>query len=109
MGRHVRKGDLVIVNAGKHRGQKGKVVEVLTEANRVRIEGMAVVKRHLKANQDPKRPDGGIIEKLGSIHMSNVQPVDPKSGKATRVQFKMGQDGQKIRTAQRSGESLGQL
>jgi large subunit ribosomal protein L24 len=109
MGRHVRKGDMVVVNTGKHRGQKGKVVEVLVERERVRVEGIAVVKRHLKPGRDPKRQEGGIYEKLGSIHMSNVQPIDPSSGKATRVQFKKLEDGRKVRIAQRSGEQLGQL
>jgi large subunit ribosomal protein L24 len=109
MGRHVRKGDVVVVNSGKHRGQKGKVVEVLVERGRVRVEGIAVVKRHLKPGKDPKREGGGIFEKLGSIHLSNVQPVDPSTGKGTRVQFKKLEDGRKVRIAQRSGEQLGQL
>jgi large subunit ribosomal protein L24 len=109
MGRHVRKGDVVVVNSGKHRGQKGKVVEVLVERDRVRIEGIAVVKRHLKPGRDAKRQEGGIYEKLGSIHLSNVQPVDPSTGRGTRVQFKQLEDGRKVRIAQRSGEQLGEV
>jgi large subunit ribosomal protein L24 len=105
MARRFKKGDTVMVVCGKHKGQKGRVVEVLIEANRVRIDGIAKVQRHLKPGADPKHQEGGIIEKLGSIHMSNVMPIDPESGKPTRVQFKV-QDGRKVRVAQRSGAQL---
>ncbi len=106
MARHVRKGDTVAVIAGKYKGKQGKVLEVLTDKDRVRVEGVATIKRHLKPGRDPKVPQGGIIEKFGTIHISNVLPLDPQSGKPTRVGFKRLEDGRKVRVAKRSGETL---
>lgn len=109
MARRFREGELVVVNSGKYRDQKGKIVEVLVQARRVRIEGIAEVTKHVARGKDPKRQEGGRYKQLGSIHESNVQPIDPVSGKATRVQFKRLEDGRKVRIAQRSGEQLGQV
>lgn len=106
MARHVKKGDVVKVITGKYKGQQGKILEVLTESDRVRVEGVALVKRHLKPGRDQKFPNGGIIEKFGTIHISNVLPLDPQSGKASRVGFKTLEDGRKVRIAKRSGEQL---
>jgi large subunit ribosomal protein L24 len=105
MSRRLRKGDQVVVIAGANKGQKGRIVEVLTSSGRVRIEGVATNKRHVKPGRDPKMPNGGIIEKLGSIHASNVMPVDPSSGKATRVRSKSLEDGTRVRMA-KSGDML---
>jgi large subunit ribosomal protein L24 len=104
--RRIRKGDTVAVIAGKHKGETGKVIEVLVAKNRVRIEGVATVKRHLKPGRDPKVPNGGIIEKFGTIHISNVMPIDPSNQKPTRVGFKRLDDGRKVRVARKSGEIL---
>jgi large subunit ribosomal protein L24 len=104
--RRIRKGDTVTVIAGKHKGESGKVLEVLIAKNRVRIEGVATVKRHLKPGRDPKVPNGGIIEKFGTVHVSNVMPIDPSTQKPTRVGFKRLDDGRKVRVARRSGEIL---
>ncbi len=106
MARHIRKGDLVAVISGKHKGQQGKVLEILTDKNRVRVEGVNIVKRHLKPGRDPKVPQGGIIEKFGTIHISNVLPVDPESKKPSRVGVKVLEDGKKVRFAKKSGETL---
>ena len=106
MARHVRKGDKVAVITGKYKGQTGKVLEVLTAKDRVRVEGIATVKRHLKPGRDPKVPQGGIIEKFGTIHISNVLPVDPSTGKPTRVGSKRLEDGRKVRVAKKSGEII---
>ena len=106
MSRHIRKGDTVQVIAGKYRGSEGKVIEVLVEKERVRIEGVNTIKKHLKPGRDQTIPQGGIIEKFGTIHWSNVLPIDPQSGKATRVGHKILEDGRKVRVAKRSGESL---
>jgi len=106
MARHVRKGDIVAVLAGKYKGRQGKILEILTGNDRVRVEGIATIKRHLKPGRDPKVPEGGIIEKFGTVHISNVLPVDPSNGKPTRVGHKVLADGRKVRVAKRSGETL---
>ena len=113
MGRHVRKGDTVEVLSGKHKGKRGKILEILIDRDRVRIEGVNVIKRHLKPGRDPKIPQGGIIEKFGTIHISNVLPVDPQSGKASRVGRKFLEGSgkrsrSKVRVTKQSGETLAQ-
>jgi large subunit ribosomal protein L24 len=95
---HVRKGDLVIVIAGSHKGKKGKILRVV--GDRVVIEKVAMIKRHTKATQ--QNPQGGIVDKEGSIHISNVQLFDDKSNKGTRT--KISKDGdQKVRVGVKSG------
>ena len=95
---HVRKGDLVIVIAGSHKGKKGKILRV--DGDRVVVEKVAMIKRHTKATQ--KNPQGGIVDKEGTIHISNVQLFDEKTNKGTRT--KISQDGdQKVRTGVKSG------
>jgi large subunit ribosomal protein L24 len=83
----IRKGDTVVVTAGKEKGKRGKVLQILQKSNRVVIERLMMVKRHTKPSQTT--PQGGIIEKEGSIHISNVMPVDPGSDKPTRVKVKI--------------------
>jgi large subunit ribosomal protein L24 len=101
----VRKNDEVIVISGKDRGKRGRVLQVLPERNRVVVEGVNVIKRHTRPN--PQRNiKGGIVEREGSIHASNVQPVDPETGKATRVGRKVLEDGRRVRVSRRSGSVL---
>jgi len=95
---HVRKGDLVIVIAGANKGKKGKVLRVL--GNRVVVEKVAMVKRHTKPTQ--KNPQGGIVDKEGSIHISNVLLFDDKSGKGTRTKNVVDGDT-KVRVGVKSG------
>jgi large subunit ribosomal protein L24 len=95
---HVRKGDLVIVIGGSHKGKKGKILRV--DGDRVVVEKVAMIKRHTKATQ--KNPQGGIVDKEGTIHISNVQLFDEKTSKGTRT--KISQDGdKKIRVGSKSG------
>jgi large subunit ribosomal protein L24 len=101
----VRKNDEVIVLTGKDRGKRGRVLQVLPERNRVVVEGVNLVKRHTKPNPQ-KNVKGGIVEREGSIHATNVQPVDPESGKATRVGRKVLEDGRRVRVSRRSGSVL---
>lgn len=101
---HVRKGDTVIVVAGKERGKKGKVLRVIPEKGRVVVERLNMIKKHQKPTQ--KLRQGGIIEREGAIHLSNVMLVDPGSNKPTRVGMKALSDGKKVRVARRSGEML---
>jgi len=84
--RRIRKGDTVVVIAGKEKGKRGKVLRVFEKKDRVVIERVMMVKRHTKPSQ--RNQEGGIIEKEGSIHISNVMPVDPGTDKPTRVKVK---------------------
>jgi len=101
---HVRKGDTVMVVAGKERGKKGKVLRVIPEKGRVVVERLNMIKKHQRPTQKVRQ--GGIIEREGSIHLSNVMLVDPNSDKPTRVGMKALSDGKKVRVARRSGEML---
>ncbi|MEE2961119.1 MAG: 50S ribosomal protein L24 [Myxococcota bacterium] len=107
MARKIRKGDQVQVIAGKYAPQRGTVLEVLAEKDRIKIEGVGVQKRHIKAGQSARLPNGGIEDKIPSIHISNVALVDPADDKPTRVGFKILENGDKVRVAKRSGEVLG--
>jgi len=100
----IRKGDLVKVIAGDSKGQQGKIQEVLVEKNRVIVEGVNLVSKHTKPNA--ATPNGGIIKKEAALHISNVQLVDPKSGKTTRVGRKLNADGKLVRVAKISGEEI---
>ncbi len=95
---HVRKGDTVIVIAGSSKGKKGKVLRVI--GNRVVVEKVAMIKRHTKPSQ--KNPQGGIVDKEGSIHISNVQLFDEKSNKGTRTK-NVGEGDTKVRVGVKSG------
>ena len=99
----VKKGDKVVVIAGKDKGKQGEVLRVITAKNRVVIAGVNVVKRHTRPSQ---QSEGGIISKEAPIDVSNVAHIDPKDGKPTRVGVKVEADGSKVRFAKRSGEAL---
>lgn len=100
----IRKGDHVILLSGKDKGKKGSVLKVLRETRRVLVSGVNLVARHQKAN--PQYPEGGIIRKEASLHVSNVAHVDPVSGQATRVGVRFLEDGRKVRYAKSSGQVL---
>ncbi len=101
---HIKKGDTVYVNSGENRGQQGKVLEVLTEKNRAIVEGVNLVSKHAKPSA--KNPQGGIIKQEAPIHISNLQPLDPKSGTPTRIGRRMGEDGKLVRYSKKSGEEI---
>jgi large subunit ribosomal protein L24 len=98
----IRKNDQVQVIAGRDKGKRGRVLQVLPEKDRVVVEGVATIKRHTRPNPQ-KNVKGGIVEREGSIHASNVMLVDPESGKPTRVGAKFLEDGRKVRVARKSG------
>lgn len=106
----IRKNDTVIVTGGKDRGKSGKVLRVDPAKQRVFVEGLNLVKRHQRPEQvrDAQRAEsvGGVIEKEGPIHVSNVALLDPKENKATRVGIEIGEDGRRRRVAKRSGTVL---
>ena len=96
----IKKGDNVVVIAGKNRGTTGKVELVLTKKNMIVIDGVNVVKKHRKANQQSR--SGQIVEKSMPIHVSNVMIADPKGGKPTRVRIERSKDGARERVAVKS-------
>ena len=99
----VKKGDTVVVIAGKDKGKKGTVTKVFTKTNKVLVEGVNVITKHQKPTA--VNPQGGIITKEAPIHISNVMPVDPETGKGTRVRFEV-KDGKKVRVSVKSGKEL---
>jgi large subunit ribosomal protein L24 len=103
MAAKIRKGDKVVVLTGRDKGRSGEVLEVRPSEGRALVRGINMVKRHQRqtANQD-----GGIISKEGTIHLSNLAVADPKSGKPTRVGFKLMKDGKRVRVAKRSGVEI---
>jgi len=105
MARHIVKGDMVKVIAGDDRGKTGEVMAVYPSRDKVLVQGVNRVYRHLRPSR--KHPQGGRIQKEMPVHISNVLPVDPKTGQATRVGVRINADGSKERIARKSGESLG--
>ena len=99
----IRKGDRVVVITGRSKGKTGEVLKVMPKENRAVVQGVNMVKRHTRPTQ---MSGGGIVEKEGPIHISNLAHVDPKSGGPTRVGFKILADGRKVRFAKRSGEMI---
>ncbi len=100
---HVKKGDKVMVISGKDKGKQGIILEAFPKKDRVVVEGVNIVKKHAKPSQ--VNPQGGIIETEAAIHVSNVMPIDPKTGEPTRVGYTVV-DGKKVRVAKKSGETL---
>jgi large subunit ribosomal protein L24 len=101
----IRKGDQVIVIAGRDRGRRGRVLEVKPVEGRVKVEGAGMVKKHQRANQSNNR-GGGIIDREAFISISNVALLDPGTGKPTRVRYDVGSDGTKTRIAAGSGQAI---
>lgn len=99
---HIRKGDTVVVVAGKEKGKRGKVLRLLTKKDRVLVERVNMVKRHTKPSQ--KHPQGGIVEKEGSIEISNVRLFCPKCEAPRRTGIRERDDGKKQRVCKKCGE-----
>ena len=104
MAARIKKDDTVIVIAGKDKGRQGRVLMVMPKEERVLVEGVNMAKRHTKP--DVVHPQGGVIAKEASLHVSNVAIRDPKTGKPTRVGFKMNDKGVKVRVAKGSGVEI---
>ena len=101
---HIKKGDMVYVNAGNDKGKTGKVLEIITKKDRDIVEGVNMVSKHTKPNA--KHPQGGIIKQEAGIHISNLQVVDPAKGGPTRIGRRMGENGKLVRSAKKSGEEI---
>jgi large subunit ribosomal protein L24 len=100
---HIRKGDQVRVIAGNHKGQEGKVVEVLTKKDRAIVEGVNMISKHVKPSAT--NPQGGITKTEAGLHVSNLMVID-NQGNATRVGRKAGENGKLVRYSIKSGEEL---
>ena len=103
MAAKIKKGDKVVVLTGRDKGKSGEVVQVLPKEERALVRGVNLVKRHQRQTANA---EGGIISKEAPLHLSNIALADPKDGKATRVGFKLLDDGRKVRVAKRSGELI---
>jgi large subunit ribosomal protein L24 len=103
MSAKIKKGDQVIILAGRDKGKKGEVYQVMPRESRALVRGVNMVRRHQR--QSPSQ-EGGIVAKEASIHLSNLALEDPKDGKPTKVGFKILSDGRKVRVAKRSGEEI---
>jgi len=103
MAAKIKKGDKVVVLAGRDKGRTGEVIAVRPAEGRAIVRGVNVVKRHQKQSA---QQEGGIISKEAPIHLSNIAVADPKDGKPTRIGFKVQPDGKKIRVAKRSGAEI---
>lgn len=101
----IKKNDQVVIISGRDKGKRGRVLEVLPSTGKVKVEGAGMIKKHQRANPQNNR-GGGIIDKEAYLDISNVQLIDPESGKPTRVKYEVEKDGTKTRVAARSGQSL---
>ena len=97
---HIKKGDTVYVNAGNDKGKTGRVLRVLVSKNRAVVEGLNMV------SKSAKHPQGGIIKMEAPIHVSNLNLLDPKSGKPTRVGRRKNEEGKTVRYSKKSGEEI---
>ena len=101
---HIKKGDTVYVNTGKDKGKTGKVIKVFVEEQRAIVEGLNIVSKNQKPNA--KNPQGGIIKMEAPIHISNLNVVDPKTGKPTRIGRRLNEEGKLVRYTKKSGEEI---
>ena len=99
----IKSGDTVIVTAGDNKGSEGKVMKVIFEKNKAIVEGVNMVSKHEKPSA--KNPQGGIVKKEAALHISNLSLVDPKTGTATRVGYRM-EEGKKVRFTKKSNQVL---
>ena len=99
----LKKGDKIIVVAGKNKGNTGEIIKVFPNKNRAMVRGINIVKRHTKPTQNNA---GGIVEKEGTIHISNIAYLDEKENKPSRLGFKILEDGRKVRMSKKSGEVI---
>jgi large subunit ribosomal protein L24 len=103
MAAKIKKGDKVVVLAGRDKGRSGEVLQVVPKEERALVRGVNMIKRHQRQSMNQ---EGGIISKEAPIHLSNLAIADPKDGKPTRVGFRLLDDGRKVRFAKRSGDLI---
>lgn len=103
MAAKIKKGDKVVVLAGRDKGRSGEVIRVIPDEERAVVRGVNIVKRHTRQSASS---EGGIISKEAPLHLSNLAVADPKDGQPTRVGFRILEDGRKVRFAKRSGDVI---
>ncbi len=101
---HIKKGDTVYVNSGEDKGKTGKVLRVIVDKQRAVVEGVNIVSKSQKPNA--KNPQGGIVKMEAPVHISNLNVVDPKTGKPTRIGRRRNEAGKLVRYAKKSGEEI---
>ena len=101
---HIKKGDIVKVNTGEYKGQQGRVLSIDRKKSRAIVEGVNMVSKHAKPSAD--NPQGGIIKKEASVHISNLNPIDPSSGDPTRIGRKLDDKNKLVRYSKKSGEEI---
>jgi large subunit ribosomal protein L24 len=101
---HIKKGDIVFVNTGEYKGKTGRVLKVYVDKSRALVENINIVSKHTKPNS--KHPQGGVEKKEAPIHISNLNLIDPKSGKPTRIGRKLNEKGVRVRISKKSGEEI---
>lgn len=101
---HIKKGDQVFVNTGEYKGQQGRVLEVLRNKSRAIVEGVNMISKHTKPNA--ANPQGGITKQEAAIHISNLNLVDPSTGKPTRIGRKLNEKNKLVRISKKSGEEI---
>lgn len=101
---HIKKGDMVYVNAGDNKGKQGRVLEVIVKKDRAIVEGINMVSKHSKPTK--AAPQGGIIKKEAPVHISNLNLIDPTSGKPTRIGRKLNDKNKLVRYSKKSGEEI---
>jgi ribosomal protein L24, bacterial/organelle len=101
---HIKKGDMVYVNAGDNKGKQGRVLEVIVKKDRAIVEGINMVSKHSKPTK--AAPQGGILKKEAPVHISNLSLLDPASGKPTRIGRKLNDNNKLVRYAKKSGEEI---
>jgi len=101
---HIKKGDMVYVNAGDNKGQQGRVLEVILKKDRAIVEGINMVSKHSKPSKTA--PQGGIIKREAPVHISNLNLIDPASGKPTRIGRKLNDKNKLVRYSKKSGEEI---
>ena len=101
---HIKKGDTVYVNAGDDKGKTGRVLEVFPSKSRAIVEGVNIITKATKPSA--KHPQGGLVKMEAPIHVSNINPLDPKSGKPTRIGRRKNESGYTVRFSKRSGEEI---
>lgn len=101
---HVKTGDTVLVISGNEKGKKGKILKMLTDKQRAIVEGLNIVKKHVKPSA--QNPQGGIVEKEAGIHISNLMLIDPKTGEPTRIGRKLNEKGKLQRYSKKTKEFI---